>query len=60
MSVYDPMLDHTVDKLKDGVKVLRHLDSHAAYVAYAPIIAASIAQCIKEYQEYLRSLEKDK
>lgn len=56
MGVYDPMLDYTVSKLKDGIKELRRLDKHSDYASYAPRIAEAMLRGVKDYSDYLNGL----
>jgi len=60
MSVHDPMLDYTINKLKNGIKELQHLGEHSTYTYYAPKIASSMAHDIKAYQDYLDELLQEK
>jgi hypothetical protein len=53
MGVYDPMLDYTINKIKDGLKSLQRLDKHTDYAAYAPKIASSMLFDVKAYLDYL-------
>lgn len=52
----DPMLDYTVNKLKNGISALRHLDKFSTYTHYAPRIAESMAHDIQAYLIYLTQL----